>query len=25
VGTTIKGATQLVPYQIGDDRFVLFY
>ena len=24
-GTTIKGATQVVPYQIGDDRFALFY
>jgi hypothetical protein len=24
-GTTIAGATQVVPYQVGDDRFVLFY
>ena len=24
-GTTITGATQVVPYQIGDDRFALFY
>jgi hypothetical protein len=24
-GQTIKGATQVVPYQIGDDRFALFY
>jgi len=24
-GTTIKSATQVVPYQLGDDRFALFY
>ena len=24
-GTTVKSATQVVPYQIGNDRFALFY
>ena len=24
-GTTVKSASQVVPYQLGDDRFALFY